>query len=141
MHFNHLNNFLGGVLVAQKKKLIKYEYTPSSTFLKRNVELLVREGYFFSFTETTTAAVSLPQQKSQKTITVWLKYQMDGVPAVNNLKLYYCVRNPRVVTSKKVLQLACRSQATYVLSTSQGVRDLRYCLFNNLGGILLYSII
>lgn len=143
-HYNHLSNFLGGVRVAQQKKLIKYTYNPSSTFLRRNVEFLVQQGYFFSFTEAPfSSSFSRSSKRPQlytRSITVWLKYQVNSLPLVSNLKCYYKVRSPCTLSYKKVLQLSRRSFELHVLSTSRGIRDAKFCALNRLGGVLLYSI-
>jgi len=132
-HSCHLNNFLGRLQVAQKKKLSDFSYWPASKNIIRVTEALRAEGFIFSYT--------VEEAQQSKLITVFLKYSSEGNPLITSIKLKSTTGFPRYTNCKYIDRFSKFHPGwVYFVSTSRGIKTLTECRISRLGGDLLFGV-
>lgn len=113
------------------KSILLHHSTPKHCL--KILDLLTSEGFIYGYQEF------LNQETNAKQIKVLLKYNTNGIPAINNI-FRISTAGRRIYVSTKTLWKPKTTSGIFILSTPKGFYVDRDARFFNLGGELICGI-
>ena len=115
------------IIIAKKNEV----RIPYSEMKEKILEVIRNEGYIKNFRIVT--------DKNKKNLLVYLKYTSDGRPVIRNIEKV-SVPGRRVYVRSKNLAPVLGGVGTGVVSTSKGLKTVKQCIAENIGGEYICKI-
>jgi len=131
-----LINYLASLKIAQEKKKVSFTYFYVTKSIIANTKILLKLGYIYSY-ELKIYGIS-----NKNYIIVYLRYSPTlGSPVVREFKFFSTIASKHFIKISELRRICRRNQqATYIISTSEGLMDGYNCLQKRKCGLLLYRI-